>query len=167
LLRSDDCRLSLELKMVNGAAAELRNDLSQIPVVGNQRHAVAVSAIQDISYLPAPTLFPGVKRSQPFEHLLVSSAAAVEAPLPNRPLNVKCHARRKRHLKMTIISFRITGRARLAPAALQMSNSALTLRLGLGGLVDDFDPSVLRGEHVAFVLRSLLSIADGMEICGR
>ena len=56
---------------------------------------------------------------------------------------------------------------RLAPAALQMSNSTLTLRLCLGRLVDDFDPSVLRGEHVAFVLRSPLSIADGLEVCGR
>lgn len=61
---------------------------------------------------------------------------------------------------------RRTSSARLTPAALQTSNSALALRLGLGGLVDDFNTSVLRGENVRRVLRSLLSIADSMEICG-
>jgi hypothetical protein len=56
-----------------------------------------------------------------------------------------------------------SARLNLAPSP---GARRLTLRLGPGRFVDDLDPSVLWGEQVGFVLRPLLSVADGMEICG-
>jgi hypothetical protein len=45
--------------------------------------------------------------------------------------------------------------------------SLVTVCLGTGRFIDDFDPSILGSEHVQRVLRSSLSIANGVEVGGR
>lgn len=46
-----------------------------------------------------------------------------------------------------------------------VTSSAPLMRLGVKRLIDDFHPSVLGGEHIRRILRSLLSVADGVKLC--